>query len=558
MTLEGEVIDAAGVITGGSNGASGGLLQRRREIQQLEEQRADLSRAVEENRRTRERLSVEREACLVAWRHRDEAIREAEMRLLAFTKDETGLGQEVEGLDRRLDTFRAERSSEEEERLRIEGEMQAGRDSLERMLGEKADREAVLAELSLALMGMEEEGLALQHRVTDSRLSLSALRASREHGEADLARLLKAQEEQTARVSVLGHQIDSLGATTRRSQAERERSEALCQELAGRAAHIRAALVSDQEAHGHDADTARRVERDLASVRDALTLSREARTAVEVRRAEIKTQLAALESTLTGTYQLSVAAALSQEPTFVEKQEIGDSGQAEDPSLGLRDRVQKIRDRLDRMGAINLAAIEEHQALDERHRFLTTQEEDLSNSVKALKEIISRINRTTAQLFRDTFNELQQKFGEVFARFFQGGRAELVLVEPEMGEDAEAGSSEEPGVDIVAQPPGKRLKNIAMLSGGEKTLTAMALIFASFLIRPTPFCVLDEIDAPLDEENIGRFTAVLRELAEEAQFIVVTHNKHTMAVADSLFGVTMEEPGVSKLVSVRLADLQPA
>ena len=173
----------------------------------------------------------------------------------------------------------------------------------------EVDREAVLAGLSRALLGMEEESLALQHRVTDSRLTLSALRASREHGEADLARLVHAQEERTARVSALGQQIDAIRGAARRSQAERERSEGLCQELAGRATHIRADLVSAQEAHGHDADTARRVERDLASVRDALTLNREARTAVEVRRAEIKTQLAALESTLTGTYQLSVAAA---------------------------------------------------------------------------------------------------------------------------------------------------------------------------------------------------------------------------------------------------------
>jgi chromosome segregation protein len=125
-------------------------------------------------------------------------------------------------------------------------------------------------------------------------------------------------------------------------------------------------------------------------------------------------------------------------------------------------------------------------------------------------------------------------------------------------EGTDPATSQEPGVDIVAQPPGKRLKSITMLSGGEKTLTAMALLFASFLIRPTPFCILDEIDAPLDEENIGRFTVVLEELARTAQFIVITHNKRTMSVADSLFGVTMEEPGVSKLVSVRLADLQPA
>ena len=142
----------------------------------------------------------------------------------------------------------------------------------------------------------------------------------------------------------------------------------------------------------------------------------------------------------------------------------------------------------------------------------------------------------------------------------------MVLVRPERDTDSAApepnhpheSGEDEPGVDIVAQPPGKRLKNLTMLSGGEKTLTAMALIFASFLIRPTPFCILDEIDAPLDEENIGRFTTVLRELAQSAQFIVITHNKRTMSVADSLFGVTMEQWGVSKLVSVRLTDLQPA
>jgi chromosome segregation protein len=224
----------------------------------------------------------------------------------------------------------------------------------------------------------------------------------------------------------------------------------------------------------------------------------------------------------------------------------------------LKQQLQKIRERLDRMGPINLAAINEHQELEARHRFLSTQEQDLSNSIASLKEIIQRINRTTKDMFATTFAELQEKFGQVFTKFFPGGRAELQLVEVPADETAEGKGPQEPGVEIVAQPPGKRLKNITMLSGGEKTLTAMALLFASFLIRPTPFCILDEIDAPLDEENIGRFTGVLRELAQDAQFMVITHNKRTMSIADSLFGVTMEEPGISKLVSVRLNDLQPA
>ncbi|MBI4401399.1 MAG: chromosome segregation protein SMC [Nitrospirae bacterium] len=555
VTLEGEVLDAAGIITGGTTGESGGLLQRRREIQELELKRRALADAIEDLRRNRERLSVESEASQADGQRLDETIREAEMRALAFAKDETNLGQDVEELDRRIETIRTERLAGEEERTRIEGEIESARERLSRAVEEKSGGEARLAELSHALLGMEEETCTLQQRMLEARLAVAELRASLEHGKADLARLVRAQEERGARANALDQHITSLTEAVRQSQAEQDRNQALFRELERRAAQIRGEFVSAQAAQARDVEASRQIERDLETVRDALESSRSTRTAVEVRRAELKTQLTTLESTLTGTYQLSVADALAQGP---EKEETAENGPPEEMSLEIRDRLQKLRDRLARMGAVNLAAIEEHRELEERHRFLTTQEEDLSNSIHSLKEIISKINRTTKQMFLDTFNELQQKFGEVFTRFFPGGRAELVLTEPEEGPEPGQGTSPEPGLDVVAQPPGKRLKSIAMLSGGEKTLTAMALIFASFLIRPTPFCILDEIDAPLDEENIGRFTGVLRELSEGAQFVVITHNKRTMAMADSLFGVTMEEPGVSKLVSVRLADLQPA
>jgi chromosome segregation protein len=286
--------------------------------------------------------------------------------------------------------------------------------------------------------------------------------------------------------------------------------------------------------------------------------------AVEVKKAEIRMQLGTVESTLLGTYQVdpatlleSPAAGMTSEQLSIGEESIPEGQPAVD-EVALREQLQKIREKLDRLGPINLAAIHEHQELDERYRFLTTQEQDLSASIGSLKEIIQRINRTTKDMFAGTFAELQQKFSEVFVKFFPGGRAELQLVEASVDETVEGGGPQEPGVDIMVQPPGKRLKSLTMLSGGEKTLTAMALLFASFLIRPTPFCILDEIDAPLDEENIGRFTAVLHELSEGAQFLVITHNKQTMAIADSLFGVTMEEPGISKIVSVRLGSLQPA
>jgi len=547
VTLAGDVLDAAGVMTGGAIGASGGLLQRRREVQQLEAQLAQLAQAVEEGRRSREQLSVECGGSRAAVQRLDESIRDAEMRMLALVKDEAGQGQSVEGLDKRIETIKAEQRMAEEEQVQLEEEIRSGRDRLAGLVEEKRVQEASLSQQGAALAGMEEEGFELQRRLTEAHLAVATLRARREHGEADLSRLVKEQEERSARVQALDQQINDLATATQQSQAAWDRNVTQCQELGRHAVQIRAEFVSAQEAQAGDTALSRRLEQELGVVREAMASSREARTALEVRRAEINTQLATQEATLAGTYQLSLSAALAQEPEGEEK------GQ----SASLREQLQALRERLQRMGPINLAAIGEHQELEERHRFLTTQEADLSNSVGALKEIIARINRTSKQMFMDTFNELQSKFNEVFGRLFPGGRAELVLTEPEQGQEEGAGSSEEPGVDIVAQPPGKRLKSIAMLSGGEKTLTAMALIFASFLIRPTPFCILDEIDAPLDEENIGRFAEVLRELAEGAQFVVITHNKRTMGVADSLFGVTMEDPGISKLVSVRLAELQP-
>ncbi len=560
VTLAGEIVDAAGVITGGGAGSDTGLLQRRREVRQLAARREELVGAVETIRQRREDLAARLAALRDDEQRLADALREADMLALSLVKDEAGLRQSFAELDRRAEAIAVELKRGREERQGIEAEIRSMRERLACDVQDKVEKEAALAGLKARLEEIEGESLALQHRLTDARLAVEGLRARRAHAETDLARLLDQQKAANIHRSALGQQVAALEASRQQSQRECERQDALCEELGRAVSRIKAELIAAQERQAEEIGAAQRLEQALAEVRQALASIRELRMAAEVRRAELKTQLAAVESTLTGTYQLVPASVL-------DRQEVEERGGGADCPAGtvpetaaeeLRQQLQKIRDRLDRMGPINLAAIEEHRELEERYRFLTEQEQDLSNSISSLKEIIHRINRTTKEMFLATFNELQEKFGEVFAQFFPGGRAELVLVDEPPPEGAEPGANQEPGVDIVAQPPGKRLKSITMLSGGEKTLTAMALLFASFLIRPTPFCILDEIDAPLDEENIARFTAVLAELARNAQFIVITHNKRTMSVADSLFGVTMEEPGVSKLVSVRLADLQPA
>jgi chromosome segregation protein len=197
---------------------------------------------------------------------------------------------------------------------------------------------------------------------------------------------------------------------------------------------------------------------------------------------------------------------------------------------------------VERLGEVNPGAVEEYEDLKKRYEFLEAQKEDLQQSLTNLDKTIAEINRTSTTRFNETFAKANKEFQELIPRLFGGGRGALILDE----------SSPEPGVNIFIQPTGKRLKDVDLLSGGEKTLAAIAFIFSLFLLRPTPLCLLDEVDSALDDANIGRFSTILKELSQQSQFILITHNKGTMEIADALYGVTMENPGVSKVVSVRL------
>jgi chromosome segregation protein len=216
--------------------------------------------------------------------------------------------------------------------------------------------------------------------------------------------------------------------------------------------------------------------------------------------------------------------------------------------VAVRERVVELDGRLEAVGPVNLVADEEYRELDERLGFLRTQHDDLTASIKDLEKALRGMTRTAQERFAQAFEEVNGHFGRIFARLFEGGRAELRLVEAEEG-----GDPLDTGVELMAQPRGKRLQAVSLMSGGERALTGLALLFAIFYFRPSPFCVLDEVDAPLDDANIHRFLRVLRELTSQTQFLVITHNRKTMEAADILYGVTMEEPGLSKLVSVNLA-----
>ncbi len=564
VTRSGEIMDASGVISGGQAGEGQGLLERRREVVELEQTRATVTAALEQEKQRRIELQTMAEELLAQTRQVADRLRQTEMQDLSLRKDEETLRQALADLDLKLTGIETEIRKGVADRERYEQETGTAEAQLRQWTEEKASREAQLVQVRERLAEIERAGRVFQEQVTEARLLSEGLRAKRGHEQANQSRMRQQQMESEQRRQSLADHLEGLAQAIQDSREEQARQEAACQELGAGAAQLKVDLVAAQERQAQELATSQALDASLEGVRRAMSAVRDARMGVEVRRAELRTQLGAVEGTLSGTYQLDPATFIGEPPSSAEGQVTEEDTGAVNPLAQVSDeelkaQLQKLRERLDRMGPINLAAISEHQELEQRHTFLSTQEQDLSNSIASLKEIIQRINRTTKDMFASTFVELQQKFSEVFGQFFPGGRAELQLVEEPVGENGDGGGgSQDSGVDIVAQPPGKRLKSITMLSGGEKTLTAMALLFASFLIRPTPFCLLDEIDAPLDEENIGRFTSVLRELAQNAQFLVITHNKRTMGIADSLFGVTMEEPGVSKLVSVRLGDLQPA
>jgi len=214
--------------------------------------------------------------------------------------------------------------------------------------------------------------------------------------------------------------------------------------------------------------------------------------------------------------------------------------------LGVEEHaVQEMRSRLDAMGPVNMMALEEYKETAERQAFLDTQRKDLLDAIENTQATIKEIDVFSRQKFEEAFNRINENFQVTFRKLFGGGNAFMRLT------DLENSTNTESGIDVVASPPGKRLQNVLLLSGGEKAMTALALLVGIFQYQPSPFCILDEVDAPLDEANIGRFTELVEEMSVQTQFVLITHSKKTMSIAPVLYGVTMQEPGVSKLVSVR-------
>jgi chromosome segregation protein len=530
-TLSGETLRGP-LVEGGR--AVKGLLAPRREVKEIRARLEDIEDQLQ-GVREREREAAARAAdATLRQRAGEESIHDAEKKLVALRLEHSTAEEELARLHRKatiLDSERRQSEHEQSEAMLRLAEIESGLAQGEQ---EKDEGRLRLSSLAAAVADAQAATEAAQSRSAEARSRLAALRERVVAAESEAARLQREREELESRIAAAHGRAEQL-----RRQREELREEMLASEKL-----LAEALTERDRA----ATEVQRLEEAVRGLREelegreiALKERRRDRDVLRDAVAELDVQRARRQSDLDHLARESQQAvsmtAAEASATLTEEEHAAVPEE-------LQAQLTELRDKLERIGPVNILAVEQTQEFEERHLFMTTQRQDLLDSIAELELGIKRIDRTSRERFVEAFHTINAHFGEVFRQLFGGGTAGLTLLDEE--------DVLESGIDVMAQPPGKRLQSVMLLSGGEKALTAIALLFAIFQYKPSPFCILDEVDAPLDDANIGRFVRMLEGLKEQTQFILITHSRKTMEIADQLYGVTMEEPGVSKLVSVRL------
>lgn len=536
VTLDGELVSSAGAVTGGrTRHESRGLLGRSAEIEELEK-KVDTAEGEIERIGT-ERNNVADAIQLLAVQMRELADQESVLRrslnelgvaIARHSTDQENLTQSAQNLDQERDSLAGQREQMENQR----------RDALDRQESLDQEDEAFQNEIATAQDAAAQARQALSvcaSELSDIRVKQASLSQRLEECERDHQR--ESSEEQQARTEA--ERRRELIAQLEENQAHLARE---IEEQAGRTQGLseskeeaRKLVVEAENKRQALLDEGDELEKTLRTKRDAV---REAQSSVHTLEIDLRhdeDQLAFFQERILTEYNLALGS--------LKIEDVGEDeyGEKERDKL-----VQDLRQRLQRMGEVNLMAIEEYEELEKRSDFLVTQSEDLQTARESLLGVVERCDVKIRTMFMETFNEVADNFRKNFRRLFNGGQARVYLLDEDDPLDS--------GIEIEARPPGKKPTTISLLSGGERAMTAVALLFSVFEAKPSPFCVLDEVDAPLDDANIGRFLDLLEDFTKESQFVVITHSKKTMARAEALYGVTMQERGVSQLVSVKMRE----
>lgn len=532
VTADGDTVGKDGIISGGSPNAAGGILERKRLIGELSDQAGAVLAKLETANTEHagivgEDAGVAEEQAVTAKNLKDE-----ELRLVHDRKDIEAIDSEIKRQSSRLETYNTESSAMGLERESMESEMASLASRLENLNRQKAELEA---EIQSARARQEEAREAIKNSrdvVSSAEVGLTQLK-----GELNMA---------TADRERLGRQITASVERVESINREMESGVQKAGELEAETASLKEAIHSAVERRMEVADKIRVVSEKIEGMRGDLSALEEG----------LKNSSASLESVRESlnTARMRHSETTIRLETLLER--ANENGLSPDDlaafdlsSTNIEEcklRLADVREQTTKIGDVNLEAIEEFRQVEERLNFLTAQRDDLYRSIDDINKVIEKINRTTRSLFDETFVLVRDNFKEIFAKLFNGGEADMVLTD-------EANSLDS-GIEIIARPPGKRRQSLTLMSAGEKAMTAVAVLFSVFRVKPSPFCLLDEVDAPLDDANIGRFKDMLSEFTEHTQFLVITHNQKTMAFADRLYGITMQEPGVSTVLSVDLVD----
>ncbi len=524
-TLDGEVIEPSGSVIAGEGK---GIFKRKREIKELEE-------VIQGKKAVIENTNREIQSLQDVIPGKEEDIRNVESSIINIEKeislsrltienyigDKERISRKLAYLTLEIEEVLREKGSirehifnnenqiqlVESKKIEIDNETSGLQEGIARKKAELEQYRAEATDIKLLTASNREKIEAMKNEIESSVVILDGLERKKDNLHAE-------KESVLARIS--------------QREAGISENEAKLRKLVADADLIGSDISGKKEGIEKENEDLIEVEHGLRTLRRQMTEVTARISDLDVMRAEHKLKLDNLSENVSNNYG-----------TEIEDVELTEVMQGEE------ERLVELRKKIQEMGPVNLGTLEEYEELSVRYNFMNEQHDDLKKSIVELEEAISKINNTTRKKLREAFEALNAKFGEVFIILFGGGRAELVLTEEN--------NILEAGIDIVAQPPGKKLQNINLLSGGEKALTALSLQFASFLLKPTPLCILDEVDAPLDESNTVRFTEMMRDLSSETQFVVVTHNKTTMSVAQHLYGITMEEAGISKVISMQLA-----
>ncbi|HEV2329596.1 MAG TPA: chromosome segregation protein SMC [Verrucomicrobiae bacterium] len=560
VTLTGDLLSRHGIYTGGYLNGSGNpnapasILGRKNQISELQNQLAELQERVAEASRRRGALLAEQTELQAGLQQAQTELREQEVAIATREGEFNALQNSARLLCQKIETVVFEVQSlaaQEREGMEKRNALAAQLHELETR--EQAAQDAVAAHTA-GLENLRQQRDAATTALTESKVALAA-------EEQLLASFRRQQEALAQRIRELTQVVEQRrgeisGVVTRKEQAESEIQNSRGQiERLGHERDQVNALAAELlgQKNAQESDIFSRDE-ELRSQRGCLTELQNQRGSIEIELAQKNMSVQNLREKIQQKYHISLDDVRSEciTITFADEgqpkvqtlspEEMAASGAATDWNA-IGQQIEALQKRLDEIGPVNLVAIEEYEETEQRHQFLTKQHDDLVSAKTQLMEVISRINTQTRQMFLETFEKIRENFRAMFVEVFGGGKADLVLVDEN--------DVLESGIDIVARPPGKQLQSISLLSGGEQTMVAVSLLFSIYQVKPSPFCLLDELDAALDEANINRFVKLLKRFINHSQFVIITHNKRTIAMADILYGVTMEEHGVSKIVSVK-------